>query len=95
VIFRFERVFRHHFHRDFLSSNHLANDETRDAVEIPDWLADVCVANLRQLFHHAVDRLVAEVFSIAEAFGHEYPDQTRADNLVLLPGYFAVWVQPG
>lgn len=83
------------FHRDLLAANHLSNDETRDAVEIPGGLPNVRVSNLWQLLHHAIDRLVGKIFRIAESFGHKDPDQTSADYFIFLPGYFAVWVKPG
>jgi hypothetical protein len=86
---------RHHIDRDFLASRHLANDETRNAVEISGGLADVRVAKLRQPLYHAVDRLVGKILRVAESFGHKYPDQTSADYFILLPGYFGVWVKPG
>ncbi len=83
------------FDRDFLASHHLSNDVTRNTVEIPRRLADVCVLNLRQPLHHAVDRLVSQILRVAEASRHKYPDQTSADYFILLPGYFDVWVKPG
>jgi len=95
VNFRLGRNPWNFFDRDFLASHHLAKDVTRDAMEIPRGLADVSALNLRQLLHHAVDRLVRKILRIAEAFGHKYPDQTSADYFILLPGYFGVWVKPG
>jgi len=65
---------RHHFNRDFPASIHLANDETSDAVEVTNRIADIRVADLRQLLHHAVDRLVGKILRVAESSGHEYPD---------------------
>lgn len=92
---RLNRNDRHLLDCDFLASHHLENDETRDAVEIPGLLADISVADLRQLLHHAVDRLVGKILRVAEPFGHKYPDQTSADHFIFLPGYIAVWIKPG
>jgi hypothetical protein len=95
VIFRLRGSHRNHLDRHFLASQHLANDETGDAVEIPDRVADVRVSNLRQPLHHAVDGFVGEILSVVETFRHKYPDQTGADYFIFLPGYFAVWIKPG
>ena len=65
---------RHHVDRDFPASVHLANNETCDAVEVTNGIPDIRVADLRQLLHHAVDRLVGKILRVAESFGHEYPD---------------------
>ena len=83
------------FHRDLLAANHLEYDETRDPVKIFGGLTNVRVSNLRQLLHHAVDRLVGKILRVAESFGHKDPDQTSANYFIFLPGYFAVWVKPG
>ena len=92
---RLNRNDRHLLDCDFLASHHLEKDKTRDAVEIPRFLADVCVADLRQPLYHAVDRLVSKILRVAESSGHKYPDQTSADYFIFLPGYIAVWIQPG
>ncbi len=91
----FERRNRHYLDRDLFPSTHLAHDKTRHSVEVARGLADVSVSNLSQPLHHAIDRLVGQIFRVAESSRHKYPDQTSANYLIFLPGYFAVWVKPG
>jgi hypothetical protein len=90
-----DRNHGHLFDRDFFAPVYLAKDETRDSMKITRGLADISVANLGQLLHHAVDRLVGKILRVAEPFGHKYPDQTSADYFIFLPGYIAVWIKPG
>lgn len=95
VNFVFEGRNRQHLNRDLFSSTHLAHDETSHAVEVARRLTDISISNIRQLLHHAIHRLIGEIFRVAEAFRHKYPDQTSANYLIFLPGCFAVWVKPG
>ena len=95
VNFLLEGGNRHLLDHDLFPPAHLADDKTRHAVEVPRRLADVCVSNLSQPLHHAVHRLVREIFRVAEPFRHEYPDQTSADYFIFLPGCFAVCIKPG
>src|ERR1044072_1006116 len=65
---------------DFFSTKAFANDVSGDAVEVTGRLTKVVCSDVRQANHHAVDRFVRKIFSVAEALRDKYPHQTRADG---------------
>ena len=80
---------------DFLSSVTLTNDVPRNSMKVTRRLSSVSRHDIRQTHHHAVDRFIRQVFSIAEAFRHKDPHQTRADRFVLPAGQIAIVTEPG
>jgi hypothetical protein len=66
--------------------------EPRDAVKISCRIADVFGANFRQARHHAADRYISEIFSVAEAFGNEDANKTGADEFILPSGFVTIGI---
>ncbi len=75
---------------DFFSPASFANNISRNAMKVAGRLTRVIRHNARQPHHHAVDRFIREILSVAEAPRDKNPHQTRADGFVLSAGRVSI-----
>lgn len=83
---------RRDFRRDLLPTVRFPNDIAPDAVEVTAGFAVVSLTNVGQAGYYAVDGLVCEIFSVAEAFRYEHAEEAGANGFILGGARFAVTI---